>query len=206
MLFLDLYSALMYKQKARIHTIEPNPLLAKGLAQRFARKPGICVHPVALGARPAVMTLYLPRYRGYRFYGLGSLDRREASEWLRPRLYGYDDRYLELEQFTVQVTTLDLLAAEHAIRPSIVKLDVQGFEAQAIEGGIEVLRRDEPILIIESGGPGSAVDRLLRPLGYLPFVWHGNHFESGYAPLANTWYVSERRAGSLGLAASLFQS
>jgi len=51
---------------------------------------------------------------------------------------------------------------------ALIKLDIEGGEPAALEGGIQLIRRNLPVLIIESGREETeaACNRLLVPLGY----------------------------------------
>lgn len=58
--------------------------------------------------------------------------------------------------------------------PSIIKLDVQGFELNAIEGMMETLRRCQPIMMIEHNNDRDAIGEILSSLGYELFWFDCN--------------------------------
>jgi FkbM family methyltransferase len=62
----------------------------------------------------------------------------------------------------------DLLSSEdHGI--AFVKCDIEGHEVAAIRGGMKVLARDRPVLLVETGGKNFRdITALLGPLGYIP--------------------------------------
>jgi len=66
-----------------------------------------------------------------------------------------------------------------------IKIDVEGFEARVIQGGLETLRRHQPLVVLEQhvsefvDGSSPALD-LLASLDYC-FCWEHN------PPLASTW-------------------
>jgi FkbM family methyltransferase len=66
------------------------------------------------------------------------------------------------DNFRVFCITIDSLDIPHPI--SLIKVDVEGHEFEAIEGMENLLERDKPVLIIE--GSCSEVDKLLKGLGY----------------------------------------
>ena len=74
---------------------------------------------------------------------------------------------------TVAISTLDTLVAEHALTPSVVKLDVEGFELRVLSGATAVLAA-KPRWVIEihppqlalSGGSEGAIFDLLHAHGY----------------------------------------
>jgi hypothetical protein len=53
------------------------------------------------------------------------------------------------ESVEVEMITLDGYADEHEAHPQVVKIDVEGAEAEVLQGMREILRRDRPALIIE---------------------------------------------------------
>lgn len=56
---------------------------------------------------------------------------------------------------TCHMVSLDSFAAQHNIRKvDLVKIDVEGFEANVLNGMSEILRRDRPILYVEVHPPG----------------------------------------------------
>ncbi len=111
------------------------------------------VLPVAAGNAAACGTLYL--------HG----DRSRAS--LRQTL----EAKTGVEQ--VKVVRLDQVILSDR-RVALIKIDVEGYEAQALEGAEGILRRDRPVVIFEylpgmtlaAGLPASGAWDLLRSHGY----------------------------------------
>ncbi len=51
---------------------------------------------------------------------------------------------------SIRVTTLSQEAADRAIGPvALIKIDVEGFELQVLEGGIDLINKNRPVLCIE---------------------------------------------------------
>jgi len=72
------------------------------------------------------------------------------------------------KQIQVTVTTMDDAVPEDQ-RVDLIKIDVEGFEHDALAGGSErVLARDRPLIVLEvnPGGPAEAIEAILRPNGY----------------------------------------
>ena len=80
----------------------------------------------------------------------------------------YHGEYNLIEGDDVDVTTLDALMALCQYPVTLIKLDVQWTEIAALQGGLELLRRDHPALFIElmTGPELKAADDILGPLGY----------------------------------------
>lgn len=69
---------------------------------------------------------------------------------------------------TVEVDTLDRLAARLGLTPDLVKVDVEGAELSVLRGGLETLRARKPAVVLEADAAGveEGVRALLAPLGY----------------------------------------
>jgi FkbM family methyltransferase len=70
---------------------------------------------------------------------------------------------------TIRQVNLDNLCAGHHFKPSHVKIDVEGFEEEALKGAISILQEAKPILFLELHGNlirrrGSDPIRVLDPL------------------------------------------
>jgi FkbM family methyltransferase len=74
-------------------------------------------------------------------------------------------------QITVDVCTLDSLSeADGLPPPDLIKMDIEGAEAEALEGASETLGRSRPLLVIELHGTNAAVCAMLDKLGYVAAV------------------------------------
>lgn len=72
----------------------------------------------------------------------------------------------------VRAVTLDAYCARTGLRPSLVKIDVEGHEKQALDGAMEVVRRIRPVFSIElwqSPSHRSAIFELFHGAGYTCF-------------------------------------
>lgn len=73
------------------------------------------------------------------------------------------------ESFSVTATTLDEYVLELSNpAPTFMKIDVEGAESRVLEGGLDVLSKHRPDLMIELHTPEQdcAVGRILQTLGY----------------------------------------
>jgi FkbM family methyltransferase len=185
-------SARLYNGDAEMHAFEPNPALASVLAGRLGNDRRLTIHNFGLGASPGQFTLFVPFYRGHMFDGLASFDRDEAAGWLNPeRMAGFDPRHQQIKEFTCRVETLD----SFSLTPAFMKIDVQGHEAQVIEGGVATLAKHQPVILMEHNQPERDAAWLLAN-GWKPYHWRERrlHPAEGYA--LNILYVPERRKAS----------
>lgn len=137
---------------------EPIPGLAAEVAREF---PDVDCRRKALGA--SVAEAEFCHFR-----------RREGWSGLR-RSPEVSDSEGDPEFITVEVSTLDIELA--GVRPSVVKIDVEGAELAVLEGGRELLRTARPLVIFEHvysaaalyGTQQGAPWDLLSELGYEVF-------------------------------------
>jgi FkbM family methyltransferase len=171
----------------RIVCVEPNPYLSGILRSRYKAQPEITILENAISDAPGEHQLFVPRYRGFVYDGLASLDKATAWEWLNEdSVAGFDRTKLTIEQHKVNIITLDSLN----LRPDIVKIDVQGYELQVLKGGVETFTRWQPITIVEK--PPSPIISLLADYGLLPFRYHAGRLTKGDTNGLNTVFLGSR--------------
>lgn len=79
-----------------------------------------------------------------------------------------------LKKEVVSTTTLDSYCKKHAVIPTFIKIDVEGFEGYVLRGGIQTLTRHSPMILCELaeenynglGFKTSEVRNFLTSLGY----------------------------------------
>ena len=68
----------------------------------------------------------------------------------------------------IEIKTIDSMN----LQPEIIKIDVEGFESQVLEGGIETIKKKKPFLMIEINEVSvKKVGSILLELGYLVFTY-----------------------------------
>jgi FkbM family methyltransferase len=158
----------IYNRVSKILAVEPNPFHEADLrfTMRLAKPFEYLMW--AAGSEDGTMTLHVPLYRKVPLTTEASLraERVTRSPHLRRRLgAGMQTGDFEMESRTVPVRRLDVLQLD----PSFIKLDVQGFEYEALLGLERTVRRSKPILLVE--GPGDKVRGFLADLGYEAFQY-----------------------------------
>jgi FkbM family methyltransferase len=146
---------------ARVYSFEPSPPTRARLEANVARN--------GLGRAVTVSSLALSDTPGRaRFYHC----RDGAFSSLRDT-----GRQAVVDSFDVEVSTLDDFAKSHPLDGlALVKIDVEGFEQQVIDGGRRTLEALRPDLFVEIyGGQGSNADpertiASICAIGYRPFV------------------------------------
>ena len=162
---------------AKIVSYEPNPNLATRLQRRYASDAAVSVRPVGLSDVAGSFSLYVPSYLGFVYDGLASLDRACASSWLsEDTIYGFRPERLSVQQYQCQVTTLDDESIEN---PILIKIDVQGTEFEVVKGGVNMIGKYKPILIIEDYHERPELIILAKELDYEPFHFDGQRFLPG---------------------------
>jgi FkbM family methyltransferase len=111
---------------ARVVAVEPQPALVKTLKLLYGRDDAVTIEPVAIGAQAGTVTLNL------------NIDNPTVStvstDFVRAAAGapGWEGQAWT-QAIRVPMTTLDDLIARHG-EPSFIKLDVEGFEAEALAG------------------------------------------------------------------------
>ena len=143
-------SVLRRTHRMRVFSVEPN------LKHRWSLLLIRLLHPsrfrfrmVAAGSEFTSETLYVPGRRASGLSAQGSLDPAEfEKDYVRDRLAesGFDAaNRAAYRLIQVRVVPLDSLG----LSPDLVKLDVEGFEHQALEGLEKTLSQQRPALLIE---------------------------------------------------------
>jgi FkbM family methyltransferase len=184
----------IYNRTSPIVSIEPNPFHEDDLrfAGRLAKS--LTYRMWAAGREDDTMELHVPVYRNVPLTTEASLLAQAVTDSpsLRARLGSrMDTDDFEIATCVVPVRPLDSLNLD----PAFIKLDVQGFEHEALLGLEATLRRAHPVLLIET--PGEEVRSFLSGLAYDAFTYLPR--ESRIVPetrcATNTVFVSSTNSG-----------
>jgi Methyltransferase FkbM domain len=77
---------------------------------------------------------------------------RPGTAAFRTEETGYMGQLHPDGELTVPVVTLDDLAATHQVRADVVKLDVEGGEAEVLRGARRILTEDRPVVFLATHG------------------------------------------------------
>jgi FkbM family methyltransferase len=111
---------------ARVVAVEPQPTLDRFLRRRYGRDSDVTREAVLIGAAPGRLSMWLNRRNPTVSTASSAfITAAKGAEGWRGEVW---DKEIELP-----VTTLDLLVQAHG-RPAFIKIDVEGFEAEALRG------------------------------------------------------------------------
>lgn len=119
-----------------------------------------------LGSKEDNLKMYIPAFTGS---GGGSFANLHMEEG-------------DAEEVLVPVKTLDTLVQSNS-NIDLIKIDVEGFEFEVVEGGLELIKSGKPTIVIELlrkwmkpfGKQPQDVINLLNPLGYEVFSIGSSH-------------------------------
>jgi len=111
---------------ARVIAVEPQPALVRTLRLLYGRDRGVAIEPVAVGRNAGTVELKLNVDNPTVSTASDDFVRaaRDAPGW---------ERQTWTRAVVVPLTTLDALMARHGM-PVFIKIDVEGFEAEALAG------------------------------------------------------------------------
>jgi FkbM family methyltransferase len=160
--YLSLYFAKLAGPTGRVHVFEPGENNLPYIARNVEAHPGISLVRKAVGAAEGYATIYLENLAGQN----NSLV--PEFEGLRRNAAIADPGAVNVVRRAVPVTTLDVHATQSGTRPAFLKIDVEGFELEVLQGMESLLVR-RPIILVEVQRNQMAVYELLNAAGYLMF-------------------------------------
>lgn len=201
-LFLDIganvgmsaLSIFTLKSNARVISFEPNPVNYIFLDKLDTKFNNFEYKKVGLGDKPGSLDFYYPIYNGKKMTALGSCDRAKAQSWLnKETVYFFDETKLEIAKITIAIETLD----SFQLQPDFIKIDVEGFEYQVLQGAGETINRNRPILLIEGIAPGDRVHRQLQSWNYDIYKFTNNRFYLNRFDCANNFLIPREKTESI---------
>jgi FkbM family methyltransferase len=170
---------------ARVVSVEPDPSSVRRLRHRFRSNPKVTIEAVGAGSAAGVGMLH--RYPTCLAYDTFSSKRARmlAGDPATP--------HESLEPLAVPLVTLDQLIAVHG-RPDYIKLDVEGFEADVLQGLSQPVR----VISFECNLPAFEAETLeciglvgRLHAGYRYNVWRIDHT---FELVSGVWLTSDEIA------------
>lgn len=130
-------------QNSRVHTFEPVPKSFEELRENVSGLRNVVAYPLALGESEGEISFHVNAYS----HSSSALPLAQTHREAFPEAQ-------EIRTTTVKVSTLDrVFAGAELPRPVLLKLDVQGYEAQVLRGGAETLKRVDYVVLEASFKP-----------------------------------------------------
>jgi FkbM family methyltransferase len=127
--------------KTKIYCFEPSSKATELLAARFSKNQSIVLEKTALSNESGQENLWFDSPGS----GLASLVKRDLTQ------FGIDYSSSEC----VEVTTLDSYCSQNLVVPDVIKLDIEGNEMKALQGGDSIL---ETVQVIQFEFGGTNID------------------------------------------------
>lgn len=187
----------LLNRRAPIVSFEPGFWLEPALRWLQKHDPALTYHMVGLGERAARVPFYIP-----------ALDRRPdfylaSMVWTRfeePRLthvkelmHAAPGQHFAVCAIEVEVARLD----DFALAPTIIKVDVEDWEPEALHGGRETVARHRPLVLVEGANRRPEIVTFFREQRYEFCVREGHQLSVAAGPTvaSNGFYVASERCG-----------
>jgi len=135
-----LYTLMLANAADRIIAFEANPSLAETL--RSVSPANVRVENCAISNTPGSLNLKIPRIAGVQNTGMATVSRSNTFE---------TQSVDSIDEISVQAIPLDDYIRDKKVHDvSFMKIDVEGFEKEVLDGAMQTIRSKQPILLIET--------------------------------------------------------
>jgi FkbM family methyltransferase len=136
-------AAKLFSPVTQIYSFEPYPEVVELLQQNVHHLKNITIYPLALGKNEGEIAFHVNTH--------------SHSSSILPLAEAHRDAFpyaQEVKTITVTLSTLDKIFSMVMLEPPILlKLDVQGYEATTLQGGMETLQRVNYVVVETSFKP-----------------------------------------------------
>jgi FkbM family methyltransferase len=142
-----------------VHVFEPGSNNLHYLRTNLTSRHNVILLETAVGDRFGEAEIGLESLSGQNNSLVADMDTYERSAgnaYLKP----------PVRRTIVKITTIDHYCNQTGTRPSLVKIDTEGFEYEVLQGASETLRSASPVLMVELSRHIEDVITLLRDAGY----------------------------------------
>jgi FkbM family methyltransferase len=148
------YSLYMLPKAAAVYSFEPDPTARMLLEQNISGRSTIEVVPHAVGAVQGEATFVLEC----------------SSELSHLSMHGEGGK----NTVGIKVTTIDAFVSTRKIKVESIKIDAEGHDIQVLEGALNVLRDQRPLVLTEAK-PEPQLFSLMEKTGYRVFAFVRDH-------------------------------
>lgn len=159
----------LFNKSNKIISFEPDEKHKSSL-DRVARKiKNFQYFLFGLGNKNEVKKLFIPSCKGVYIGQLASYIFEEAKNNVKAIITEKNiDQHVKIIEKNVETKTIDSLN----LKPRAIKVDVEGFEFEVLQGSINTLKKYNPVLMIEVNNSSiNQVLKFLKDLNYSPFVY-----------------------------------
>lgn len=120
-----------------VHSFEPHPGCFAALKKNLASLPDTHVYPIGVGSTEGTVTFHLNSHtHSSSFLALSGKHRNAFPD------------AVEIESIQVSVSTLDaVFQGRELVAPVLLKIDVQGYEAEVLKGAVGTLKRVDYVIL-----------------------------------------------------------
>lgn len=155
-----LYTLSLSSRATRVIAFEANPILVKYL--RSVSPANVLIEQFALSNQPGQLTLRIPRVAGVQNPGMATVSQSNI----------FESQFVEaVDNVAVRAMTLDQYVLDNNVAGiSFIKIDVEGFEKEVLDGAMQTIKSQQPMLLIETElrhkADVKAIFNVLDDLGY----------------------------------------
>jgi FkbM family methyltransferase len=159
--YIALYFAQLVGARGRVFAFEPGPNNLPYLRQNVGASANVTIVEKALSTSSGSEPLYVESLTGQNNSMLRNFEGLRNNERVALKA--------DVHEVVVDVTTMDEFTRSRDVRPTFVKIDVEGFESEVLGGARETLAATLPRLMVEVQRHHDRVFTLLSDLGYAMF-------------------------------------
>lgn len=159
------YTALWFCQlvgSGKVYVFEPGPNNLPYLKRNIQDHENIALFTLGLGNVAATQVLHVENLTGMN-------NTCVEDSPIYAQNAAFNGLAAKTEAVPIEVVRFDDFVREQGLHPNFIKIDVEGFEAEVLEGMRETLHATRPMLMVEVTRKRDAVWEIFREAGYALF-------------------------------------
>lgn len=147
---IGLHTLRLSNKFEHVYSFEPFGLNYLCLSENTKNISNVTKYKIGLGSKQGNLHICLPK---------------DSDNCGAASLVDFKNSQLKLEQEKIEIKRLD----DFNLSPSLIKIDVQGYELEVLKGAEQTIKKYHPILIVEvgKGEPLSKIRKFLFQFGYI---------------------------------------